>query len=124
MKRFTRSDRVAEELLKEISSIIRLEMKDPRIAQLTSITRVEVSKDLKNAKALVSVYGSEKEQNETIEALSRGAGFVRSVLGKRLRMRQTPAVVFRLDDSIERGAAIQKILKEVGAGEKLKESES
>ena len=123
MKRFTRSDRVAEELLKEISSIIRLEMKDPRIAQFTSITRVEVSKDLKNAKALVSVYGSEKEQNETIEALSRGAGFVRSVLGKRLRMRQTPAVVFRLDDSIERGAAIQKILKEVGAGKERAEEE-
>ncbi len=113
MKRFHRSERVSEELLREISNIIHTEMKDPRISGMISLTRVETSKDLRHATVFVSVYGDDKSKPGTMEALRHGAGFIRSLVGKRMRIRMSPEIDFRLDDSIERGSRISSILREV-----------
>lgn len=113
MRRFRRSDRVAGELLHEVSSIIRNDMKDPRVGGFVSLTRVALNNDLKRANIYVSVYGSEADKSNTMEALRSGAGFVRSLIGKRLRIRFAPEINFVLDDSIEYSARINEKLKEV-----------
>lgn len=114
MRRFSRADRVSEELLREISQIVLLEMKDPRLdtAGLVSFTRVEVTKDLRNANVFVSILGNDAEADGVMEALKSGAGFIRSTLGKRLRIRVTPELNFRRDDSIAHGARIHQLLQE------------
>jgi len=99
--------------MREVAEIIRSEMKDPRIGGLVSITRVEMSKDLKFAKVFISVYGGDSEKTGTMRALEHGAGFIRSLIGKRMRIRTAPELVFRLDDSIEHGARIHAVLKEL-----------
>lgn len=110
MKRFSRSDRVSGELVKELSQIIQQEMKDPRLG-FVSVTRVEVAKDLRHANAFVSVMGSKEEKESTLKALSSGAGFIRTLISKRMKMRIIPDFVFKLDDSIEYGARIQELLR-------------
>lgn len=112
MARFQRSDRVSEEILKEVSNIIRKDMKDPGLG-FVSITRVELSRDLRHAKIFFSVLGSEEDKKKSSDALRRGAGFIRGLVAKRLRLRVAPDVEFHLDDSIERGARISSILKKV-----------
>lgn len=111
MKRFNRADRLSEELMKEISSIIRNDMKDPRLGKFVSLTRVELSKDLKLAKVFVSIYGPESEKAGTMKALGSGAGFVRGLIGRRMRLRVVPEIVYYKDDSIEYSARIASILK-------------
>lgn len=112
MKRFHRADRVSEEILKEISNIIRNDMKDPRLG-FVSVMRVELSRDLRHANVYVSVMGSDDEKKKTMDALAHGAGFIRVLLGQRLKLRASPEVVFHLDDSIERSVRISSILKQV-----------
>jgi len=110
-KRFYRSDRVSEEILKEVSAILQKDMKDPRLG-FVSVTRVETARDLRHANILVSVFGSEEEKSKSLVALKRGAGFIRGLLAKRMRLRFTPELDFKLDDSIERGARINKLLSD------------
>ena len=110
MKRFSRSDRVSGELVKELSQIIQQEMKDPRLG-FVSVTRVEVAKDLRHANAFVSVMGTDSEKDSTLKALSSGAGFIRTLISKRMKMRVIPDFTFKLDDSIEYGAKIQELLR-------------
>ena len=110
MKRFSRSDRVSGELVKELSQIIQQEMKDPRLG-FVSVTRVEVAKDLRHANAFVSVMGTDLEKESTLKALSSGAGFIRTLISKRMKMRVIPDFTFKLDDSIEYGARIQELLR-------------
>ncbi|VAX23233.1 Ribosome-binding factor A [hydrothermal vent metagenome] len=116
MKRFHRADRVSEEILKEISNIVQREMKDPGLG-IVSVVQVELTRDLGHANVYISVLGSDKDKNRSFDALKRGSGFVRSLLGKRLGLRHVPEIVFHMDDSIERGIRIQKILKEVAPRE-------
>jgi ribosome-binding factor A len=99
--------------MNEVSTIIRNDMKDPRVGGFVSLTRVALNKDLKRANIYVSVYGSEADKKSTLEALHSGAGFVRSLIGKRLRIRHAPEINFVLDDSIEYSARINEKLKEV-----------
>lgn len=108
-----RALQLGEQLKREISDIIRNEMKDPRIG-FVSIVDVEVSKDLRHAKVFFSVLGDENEKEATLAGLENATGFVRTTLGKRLRLRHIPEIDFRLDDSIERGARIAEILRELG----------
>lgn len=119
----TRQQRVASVLKEELSRIIREEMNDPRVGFI-SITDVEVSADLHTAHVYVSVYGEPEEQKASIDALEHARGYLRSTLGKELNMRYTPELYFHLDRSIERGARVFELLKEIEAqnGEK-KESE-
>lgn len=116
-----RLNRLAEEIKREITDIIRYSLKDPRVSPLTSITDVEVSKDLRHAKVFVSIYGSEEEQTKTLEGLKSANGFIRSELGKRISLRYIPEITFILDTSIEHGVKISQIINKI-SGEKKEEA--
>jgi ribosome-binding factor A len=106
-----RVGRVGEALKEEISQILR-DIKDPRVGFLT-VTGVEVAPDLGYAKVYVSILGDEEKVNESMQALKRAAGFVRSEVGKRMSLRHTPEISFKLDSSLEQGARIAHLLTEV-----------
>ena len=109
---FKRTDRISEEIKKELSSIIR-ELKDPRIPMMTSVVNVNVTNDLSYAKAYISVMGTEEEKKDAIKALSQAAGFVRREIGGRIKLRCVPEFSFELDTSIEYGAHINKLLNDI-----------
>lgn len=112
-----RVQRLQEELKKEISEMVRTEIKDPRIGFVT-ITDVEVSPDLRNVKIFVSVYGSDEEKAKTMAGLESARGFIRSEIGRRIPLRYTPEIAFKFDESIARGARIMRLLNEMkGQGE-------
>ncbi len=105
--------RVNEEVMRELSNIIRGEIKDPRIHPMTSVVAVEVAPDLKTAKAYISVLGNEKAQQDTIAGLRSAEGFIRRALAKSINLRNTPQITFVLDQSIEYGIAMSKKIDEV-----------
>ncbi len=105
-----RLGRLAQEIKREVSSILATEVKDPRLGMI-SITDVEVSRDLLVAKVYFSQLGGEEERERTLEGLERAKGFVRSELAKRLRVRHTPEIVFLFDPSLEQGARMDALLK-------------
>lgn len=107
-----RPERLAEAIKKEISELLREELKDPRIG-FVSITSVEVSKDLRYANVFVSVFGEPAQQKASIEALQKAHGFIRGELGRRIRLRYTPEITFKLDQSISHGSRIIALMEEV-----------
>ncbi len=107
--------RVNNEVMSELSNIIRNEIKDPRISPLTSVVAVEVTPDLKYCKAYISVLGDEKAGKDTIEGLKSAEGFVRRKLASTINLRNTPEVKFILDQSIEYGINMSKLIDEVNA---------
>lgn len=109
-----RPERLAEVIKKEMADLLR-QMKDPRVGFVT-VTTVEVSPDLRYAKVFLSVLGSAEEQDNSLKALRRAQGFVRTELGKRIRLRYTPEVSFVLDHSIGEGARLIQIIDEIGKG--------
>lgn len=102
-------ERIKEEVRRELSAILR-ELKDPRIHTMTSVVAVDVTKDLKYAKAHISVMGSEQEKQDTIAALKSAAGFIRREISSRLDLRITPEFTFVLDTSIDYGIHINQLL--------------
>jgi ribosome-binding factor A len=112
-----RAQRVAEEMKREISDIVRNEIKDPRVSGMVSVTDVSVTRDLRHAKVFISVYGNDEEQQGTLFALSKAVGFVRSEIGKRIRLRHTPEISFQLDKSIAYGAHINQVLRDLNRSE-------
>jgi ribosome-binding factor A len=112
-----RVGRVGEQIKKELSQIIQSELKDPRIGFIT-VTGVEVTNDLSQAKVYLSVLGSEEQKEESLKAIARGTGFIRSELGKRMRLRHTPELVFKFDSSIEYGSRIESLLEQINRGER------
>ena len=107
-----RVDRLAQQIQQELSDILIKGMKDPRIG-FVSITGVRLSKDLKYARIFVSVYGSDEESQQTMAALERAKGFLRTELGQRISVRHIPELTFLLDHSIEQGAKINEILSKL-----------
>lgn len=107
-----RFNRIDEELKKEISQIINYELKNPNVTGLISVTKAHVTKDLKYAKVYVSILNS-KNIKDTLAGLKKSAGYIRSEIAKRINLRVTPELIFELDDSIEYGAKIDTILKEI-----------
>ncbi len=107
-----RREKVGDLLRDEVSQIIQQEMSDPRLG-FVSITRVELSPDLKYAKMFVSVMGSEEERASSLVALNNAAGFIRRQLAPRLSMRSIPSVSFRLDRSMEHAEAVARILHDL-----------
>lgn len=105
-----RAERVGEQMKKELSAIIRTEVKDPRIGFAT-ITHVEVAGDLQHAKVFVSVFGAEEEKYQTLDALVRATGFIRGEISRRLRLRVAPEMVFKLDESGEYSQRIETVLR-------------
>lgn len=104
-----RTDRIAEEIKKELSYMIQNELKDPRVTGLISVTKVVVTKDLKYCKVYVSIFGDDK--NAVLEGIKSGAGYMRKELSTRIKVRTIPELQFVLDDSIEYGAHINEVLK-------------
>jgi ribosome-binding factor A len=113
-----RTQRISEEMKKEISDILQNQLKDPRLPSMLSVISAEVTKDLKYAKVYVSVYGSEEDKKNAKEALKSAAGFVRREIGRRMMLRNTPEIQFEIDDSIERGVYITKLINETMKGNK------
>ena len=107
-----RINRIDEEYKKELSNIIDRELKDPNITGLISVTKVKVTSDLKFAKVYVSILNS-KNVKDTLAGLKKSSGYIRTELAKRVNLRNTPELIFELDDSIEYGAKIDSILKEI-----------
>jgi len=112
-----RLGRISEEIKRIVSNVIMTELKDPRISPMTSITKVEVTRDLRYAKIYISVLGNEQNKEETLKGLESGKGFVRKEIGRNLNLRYTPEPLFYLDKSIEHGFKISKLLNEVNVNE-------
>ncbi|SEN33929.1 30S ribosome-binding factor RbfA [Paenibacillus sp. OV219] len=110
-----RVGRVGEQIKKELSQIIQLELKDPRIGFIT-VTGVDLTNDMSQARIYLSVLGSDEQKEETLKALARGKGFLRSELGKRIRFRHTPDLLFKFDSSIEYGSRIESLLTDINGG--------
>lgn len=102
--------RINEEVKKELSNIIRNELKDPRIHMMTSVVSVEVAPDLKTCKAYISVLGSKEEAKDTLAGLKNASGYIKNKLARTVNLRNTPEILFRLDQSIEHGIHIAHIL--------------
>ncbi|MBQ5735278.1 MAG: 30S ribosome-binding factor RbfA [Lachnospiraceae bacterium] len=112
-KNSIKNTRINGEVLKELSNIIRGEIKDPRINPMTSVVAVEVAPDLKSCKAYISVLGNEESQLNTIAGLKSAEGFIRMKLAKSVNLRNTPEIKFILDQSIEYGVNMSKMIDEV-----------
>ena len=118
MKSYNRSDRISQQIKRELSQIIqRNEIKDDRLGGLISITDVKVSGDLRNVKVFLSVYGEEAQKVGTLAALEDSAGFLRGELCRRLSIRFAPELTFKLDDSLERGQKITELLDKINRKE-------
>lgn len=116
MKGNTRISRINDEILRELSQIIRTEVKDPRIGTMTSIIRVETTQDLKYCKVFVSVLGNGEEKDSVMKGLKNAGGFIRHLLAERLNLRYTPELTFKLDDSVEYAVRMSKLIDEVSKG--------
>ncbi|MBO5524417.1 MAG: 30S ribosome-binding factor RbfA [Roseburia sp.] len=112
-KNSIKNTRINGEVQRELSNIIRGEIKDPRINPLTSVVAVEVAPDLKTCKAYISVLGDEESQKNTLAGLKSAEGFIRSKLAKSINLRNTPEIKFVLDQSIEYGVKMSKMIDEV-----------
>lgn len=111
-KNNNRLGRIDEELKKEISQIINYELQNPKVTGLISVTKAKITPDLKYAKIYVSILNS-KNVKETLANLKKSSGYIRTEIAKRINLRITPELIFELDDSMEYGAKIDQILKEI-----------
>ncbi len=112
-KNSIKNTRINMEVQRELSEIIRSGIKDPRIHPMTSVVAVEVTPDLKYCKAYISVLGDEEAGKSTIEGLKSAEGYVRRELASRINLRNTPQVKFILDQSIEYGVNMSRLIDEV-----------
>ena len=105
------------EVRRELSNIIRGEIKDPRIHPMTTVVEVEVAPDLKSARAYIIVLGDEKSQQDTLAGLKSAEGYIRRALAKSINLRNTPEIRFILDQSIEYGVNMSKFIDDVNRKE-------
>jgi ribosome-binding factor A len=108
----SRRDRVSEAIRKEVSMILHSELKDPRLGFVT-ITRVELTQDLRSAKVFFSVLGKEEDYKKTKEALDSALGFIRKLIAERINLRLAPEIIFKEDRSTEYSVRIQEVLNEI-----------
>ena len=114
-KNSIKNTRINGEVQRELANIIRGGIKDPRISPLTSVVAVEVAPDLKTCKAYISVLGDSEAQKATLEGLKSAEGYIRRELAHTVKLRNTPEIRFILDQSIEYGVHMSKIIDEVTA---------
>lgn len=118
MHGYRRADRVAALIKREISDIIHTEIKDPRVDKLyTTVTQVEVSKDLSYATVKISVMGNEEKSKKVMQGLESAKGYIRTEIGKRVRLRHTPEIRFLLDHSIDHIIKVDELLREIESEE-------
>ncbi|MCK6257053.1 30S ribosome-binding factor RbfA [Fictibacillus sp. WQ 8-8] len=107
-----RSNRIGEQMKKELGDIIGRKLKDPRIGFVT-VTGVEVTGDLQQATVYISVFGDDAQKEQTLRGLAKASGFIRTEIGKRIRLRKTPEISFKFDESIEYGSRIETLLTDI-----------
>ncbi len=112
-KNSIKNTRINGEVQKELSNIIREEVKDPRIHPVTSVVAAEVAPDLKHCKVYISVLGDEQAQKDTMAGLKSAEGYIRTQLAKTVNLRNTPELTFVLDQSIEYGVNMSKLIDSV-----------
>lgn len=112
-KNSIKNTRINGEVHKELSKVISQEIKDPRIDPMTSVIDVEVTPDLKHAKVYISVYGDEEKKTATLEGLRSATPFIRKHLASTINLRNTPELTFLMDESIEYGVNMSKLIDEV-----------
>ena len=112
MTKNNRLDRVNEELKKTISNVLTFELQNSKVTGMVSVTKVRVTPDFRYAKVYVSLLNS-KSNTKTMEGLKESAGYIRSQIAKTMNLRVTPELSFEIDDSMEYGAKIDKILNEL-----------
>lgn len=112
-KNSVKNTRVNGEVHRVLAEVIRSEIKDPRINPMTSVVSVEVAPDLKTCKAWVSVLGNEDSQKDTLEGLKSAEGYIRSLLAKKINLRNTPEIKFILDQSIAYGVSMSKKIDDI-----------
>lgn len=112
-KNSVKNTRINGEVQRVLAEIIRGEIKDPRIAPMTSVVAVEVAPDLKTCKAWISVLGDEKAQSDTLEGLKSAEGYIRGQLARTINLRNTPQITFIMDQSIAYGVSMSKLIDEV-----------
>lgn len=115
-----RANRVGEQIKKELTDIIGRKIKDPRIGFVT-VTDVEVTGDLQQAKVYISILGDETQKENTLKGLSKAKGFIRSEIGQRIRLRKTPEIIFEIDQSIDYGNRIDTLIHEIRQSEQKDE---
>ncbi|MCR5738156.1 MAG: 30S ribosome-binding factor RbfA [Eubacterium sp.] len=115
-KNSIKNTRINGEVQRELSTIIR-ELKDPRVGMMTTVTAVEVAPDLKTCKVFISVLGNDEAKKETLEGLNSAKGFIRRELAHTINLRNTPEIRFILDESIEYGMKMSKLIDEVNHNE-------
>ena len=122
-KHSIKNTRINGEVQRELANIIRGEIKDPRIHPMTSVVAVEVAPDLKTCKAWISVLGNEQAQQDTIAGLKSAEGFIRRKLARTINLRNTPEIRFVLDQSIEYGVSMSKLIDDVNSHSEKREDE-
>jgi ribosome-binding factor A len=105
--------RINDEIQKELSQIIRADLKDPRVGVITSVLKVDTTNDLKYCKVYVSILGDDEKKQEVMDVLKGATGFIRSLIANRINLRVTPEFTFILDDSLEYSFKIDKIIKDI-----------
>lgn len=113
-KNTNRIDRVNEEFKRVLSTIIDQDLKNPNITGLISVTKVKTASDLKSARVYVSILGGKSKKN-TLEGLKKASGFIRTELANKVNLRYTPELTFELDETLEYGAKIDSIIKELNS---------
>jgi len=117
-----RSNRVGEQMKKELGEIIARKIKDPRIGFVT-VTDVQVTGDLQQAKVFISVLGDDLQRENTLKGLAKAKGFIRSEIGQRIRLRKTPEITFEFDESIDYGNRIENLLYQIKEETKEEQTE-
>ncbi|MED4202577.1 30S ribosome-binding factor RbfA [Neobacillus mesonae] len=112
-----RPNRVGEQMKKELTDIIGRKIKDPRIGFVT-VTDVQVTGDLQQAKVFISVLGDDEQKENTLKGLAKAKGFIRSEIGHRIRLRKTPEIIFEFDESIDYGNRIETLLHQLHTDDK------
>lgn len=115
-----RIKRISEEIRRVVSGLITTGLKDPRVSSLTSITKVEVTGDLKYANIYVSTLGDDNVKKETLEGLKSASGFIRNEIASSMELRHVPEPIFHLDESIEQGVYISKLIDKVNKSDEEK----
>ena len=110
---FSRSERVADLLKKEVAAMLFREIKDPRVQGIVTVISVKVTRDLRHAEFFVTVLGGGPEEKAALKGLHKAAGFIRRSLGKRLRMRRIPELHFKLDETVKAQERIEGLLKKI-----------
>ena len=122
-KNSVKNTRVNGEVHRVLAEIIRSEIKDPRINPMTSVVSVEVAPDLKTCKAWISVLGNEESQKDTLAGLRSAEGYIRNQLARKINLRNTPEIRFIIDQSIEYGVSMSKLIDDVNRADDEKHVE-